>query len=407
MFLSRLRVKNYMIHSETEVDLFPITVFVGLNNAGKSALFDALLNFSIVSRGKLHEAFQMGPYSFTSRKHHGASNAASIGYEVDVREHAAADDYLRYGISFKQTVGGGYVITNERLVSQPDGATLFDRADVDASPMKSALPSLGDDRSVLAAVRRAFAAGDGGDIDPRVSAFARDVSRIGKFRLDPVNLARPSALPDAGLDDRVDAIGPRVMYRGEGLATVLYYLNETDSRVLDDIKRRAAEVIVGFSDFTFNVTETDRVGFSVKFDDSRGSIFAANLSDGTLSLLGLLTLLMSPSRPPVLCIEEPENGLTPRATAALYETIREVSDVDGPSPSQVLLSSHSPFVICEAWNGGDRDFIYQVQPDGGAAKVRHVGDIFEEQGVQLRMKAGERVELGLRQADFVMGGYYS
>src|SRR4051812_42942418 len=105
-----------MIHSETEVELFPITVFVGLNNAGKSALFDALLNFSIVSRGKLHEAFQMGPYSFSSRKHHGASNAASIGYEVDVREHADADDYLRYGIAFKQTVGGGYVITNERLV---------------------------------------------------------------------------------------------------------------------------------------------------------------------------------------------------------------------------------------------------------------------------------------------------
>ncbi len=406
MFVTRFKIKNYMIHADTEVGLYPITVFVGLNNAGKSALFDALLNFSMVSRGRLHEAFQAGPYSFESRKNHGASGQATIGYEVDVREASDSNTSLRYRVAFKQIAGGGYVISSETLEGLPDSTVLFDRADVDASPMKSVIPLLADDRSVLAAVRRVFVTGEYGDVDHRVLALARDVSRIGRFRLDPVNLARPSALPEPSLGEGSSALGPRLMYRGEGLATVLYHLQETESPVLDRIKERAGEVIDGFEDFILNVTGTDRVGFSVKFADARGSVYAANLSDGTLSVLGLLALLYSPSRPPVLCIEEPENGLTPRATRALYDVLKEVS-VDAETPTQILLSSHSPFVICEAWNGEDREFIYQVEPQSGKARVQKVTDILASQGVHLRRKGGERVELGLRQADLVMGGFYS
>ncbi len=407
MFISRFRVKNYMIHSDSVVDLFPITVFVGLNNAGKSALFDALLNFSMVSRGKLPEAFQTGPYSFESRKHHGASAQALISYEVDVMEEPGADDFLRYSIAFKQSSGGGYQISAERLESMPGDTVLFDRTDVDASPMKSVLPWLLDDRSVLAAVRRAFVSGKHEDVDARVVAFARDVSRIGRFRLDPVNLARPSALPEASLEERGESFAPRVMYRGEGLATVLYHLQETDSPILGQIKERAASVIDGFEDIIFNVTGTDRVAFSVRFNDTRGNVPGANLSDGTLTVLGLTTLLLSPSRPPVMCIEEPENGLTPKATAALYETIKEVSGGSIGGSSQVLISSHSPFVICEAWNGEEREFIYQVEPNGGTARVQKIGDILAREGIHLRKKDGERVELGLRQADLLMGGFYS
>lgn len=285
--------------------------------------------------------------------------------------------------------------------------TLFDRSDIDASSMKSLLSSVSDDRSIMAVVRRTFVNGNHGDVHPLVLDFARNVSRIGKFRLDPVNLGRPSALPDPSLEDRDDLSGPRVMYRGDGLATVLYSLNEKESPILEEIKQRVAAVVDGFEDFEFNVTETDKVGFSVKFDDSRGSVFAANLSDGTLSIIGFLTLLLTPARPAILCVEEPENGLTPKATSALYETFKQISAPSADHPSQVLVSSHSPFVICEAWNGVDRDFLYQVEPKDGSARIRKVASILEEEGIQLRKKDGTRNELGLRQADLLMGGFYS
>jgi predicted ATPase len=123
LYLSRLHIKNYMIHQDTEVDLYPITVFVGLNNSGKSALFDALLNFSMVSRGKLHEAFQMGPWSFAARKHHGASPAARIAYSVDVHAQPDAEEFIRYSIQFRE-VAHGLTIMAERVELHPEGDSI-------------------------------------------------------------------------------------------------------------------------------------------------------------------------------------------------------------------------------------------------------------------------------------------
>ncbi len=60
MYIRHLRIRNYLIHKDTEIDLTPLTVLVGPHGGGKSALFDAMLNFSMVSRGSLRQAF--GPY---------------------------------------------------------------------------------------------------------------------------------------------------------------------------------------------------------------------------------------------------------------------------------------------------------------------------------------------------------
>jgi AAA15 family ATPase/GTPase len=78
MFIKRFEVSNYKSHRTTALDLYPVTVFVGSNNGGKSALFDALLNFSMVSRGKLSQAFGPGPFSYPAIHHHGASRSARI-----------------------------------------------------------------------------------------------------------------------------------------------------------------------------------------------------------------------------------------------------------------------------------------------------------------------------------------
>ena len=56
-------------------------------------------------------------------------------------------------------------------------------------------------------------------------------------------------------------------------------------------------------------------------------------------MIGLVTLALVPGRSGILCIEEPENGLTPKAAKVFYETIRQLPTA--PHPSQVLMSSHS------------------------------------------------------------------
>ncbi|MGO9153182.1 AAA family ATPase [Mycobacterium sp.] len=187
----------------------------------------------------------------------------------------------------------------------------------------------------------------------------------------------------------------------------LYYLAQIDSEILDQIVTRLRSVLTGFDGFEFNTTETNRIGFSARFADVRGLVPAVNLSDGTLSLIGMLVLLFSAARPPVMFLEEPENGLTPRSTRAIYEAVLEAASPVADRRSQILIASHSPFVIVQAWNGEERDFIYQMKSDEGIARVRPLKEALEAQGVQLRKKGGERSELGLRTADLVMDGYLS
>ncbi len=105
-------------------------------------------------------------------------------------------------------------------------------------------------------------------------------------------------------------------------------------------------------------------------------------------------------------MEEPENGLTPRSTKAIYEALVHVTSPQATPRIQVLVLSHSPFVLTEAWNGEQRDFIYQVRIVNGQSHVRPFADALDGKGM-LRKADGTRQELGLRLADDVMDGYRS
>jgi predicted ATPase len=107
-------------------------------------------------------------------------------------------------------------------------------------------------------------------------------------------------------------------------------------------------------------------------------------------------------------VEEPENGLTPQAIRSFYKCVRELAhSTDPQNRSQVLISSHSPFVICEAWNGDDRDFIYQVKIENGRAVVRKFSEAIAAQGIQLSKVDGKREHLSLSNAAEVMSGRLS
>jgi predicted ATPase len=181
---------------------------------------------------------------------------------------------------------------------------------------------------------------------------------------------------------------------------VLYFLSETESPILEEIAQRVAEGIQGFEGFGFNRVGSDRVGFSARFSDKRGTVVAPNLSDGCLTMIGLVTLALTPGRPAILCIEEPENGLTPNATRVFYRTIRELTRLRATPSTQVLLSSHSPFVIVDAWNGDDRDFIYQCHPSEGMAKITKFTEAVQGGGM---LRSGGA--LGLALAEQVMDGF--
>jgi len=70
------------------------------------------------------------------------------------------------------------------------------------------------------------------------------------------------------------------------------------------------------------------------------TIPAVRLSDGTLRWICLLIILLNPSPPPLICIEEPELGLHPDMIAILADLLKEASE-----KTTLIITTHSDLLI--------------------------------------------------------------
>jgi predicted ATPase len=69
-------------------------------------------------------------------------------------------------------------------------------------------------------------------------------------------------------------------------------------------------------------------------------ISATRLSDGTLKFLCLMAVLCDPNPGPLICIEEPENGLHPDALALVGDALREAA-----ARTQLIVATHSDALV--------------------------------------------------------------
>jgi predicted ATPase len=73
---------------------------------------------------------------------------------------------------------------------------------------------------------------------------------------------------------------------------------------------------------------------------------AQQASDGAILFLGILALAHLPEPPPLLLIEEPENGIYPKRLEEIVHLLKQlVQRTDGDSFPQIILSTHSPYVL--------------------------------------------------------------
>lgn len=84
------------------------------------------------------------------------------------------------------------------------------------------------------------------------------------------------------------------------------------------------------------------------------------LSDGTLRLLALTLLAYLPNQDQAFIIEEPENGIHPRAVEAVFRALSSVYD------GQVFLATHSPLVLALA---KPEDLLVFAKAESGATAV--------------------------------------
>jgi hypothetical protein len=214
---------------------------------------------------------------------------------------------------------------------------------------------------------------------PHLYALREELRSWRFLQLDPATLRRPSP-----------TIAPEVLEPdGSNLATVLARIQaetRTDERprgALTDIAADLGELIAGVNGLAVEEDERNReYRVSVALRD--GLPFSSRVvSDGTLRVLALLTMLHDPKHGGLICFEEPENGVHPMRLRRLIQRLRDlVTDPSGAEPpaeplTQILMNSHSPVVLAALKAGRElpidvvfADLIGTVDPETGSVTRR-------------------------------------
>ena len=144
---------------------------------------------------------------------------------------------------------------------------------------------------------------------------------------------RAREIPDIGYVEHLSR-------EGDNLSNYARYLRERHPGIFDDILTQLAQRIPGLEWVEATPTTDGRIVLRFKDRPFETPFVARFVSDGTVKMFAYLALLNDPDPPPLLCIEEPENGLHPQLLAALVEELRAHSD-----RTQVFMSSHSPHLV--------------------------------------------------------------
>ena len=126
---------------------------------------------------------------------------------------------------------------------------------------------------------------------------------------------------------------------GQNLIPVLKTLYESDFKEAIDSGMSAA-FPDDYNELLFRETEPNRIQLYIRRKHGHREDSAADLSDGTLRFLLLLTILATPDPPPLIAIDEPESGLHPSMLPIIAEFAAAAA-----TRTQVILSTHSPQML--------------------------------------------------------------
>jgi len=135
----------------------------------------------------------------------------------------------------------------------------------------------------------------------------------------------------------VSRLEQRVAPDGQNLINVLHTLYTTDRQFKQDINDAMfAAFGEDFDELIFPPAADQRIQMRVRWKTLKREQSTADLSDGTLRFLFLITVLASPNPPPLIAIDEPETGLHPSMLPIIAEFAAEAA-----TRTQVIFTTHS------------------------------------------------------------------
>ena len=323
--LQSVHIRNFkaIVDSRT-VKLGPLTVFIGHNGSGKSSLIEGLETYQAIVTDGLDSAMQRwlgiehARHKGVEAKERAGKPLNPLAFELNIG--ASARKSTRVEMAVNNDAAANRMFIAHEKAAHANGwyvEKAIDRAGSAQEPGRSIL-------------------GTGGEGHRKV---AQHVKAWQFMSLQPERMGLP--VPQQRTGGRV-----RLLKDGSNIADYLLDIQRLDEQlktsVLEGIVRTMAYVLPYARDLQASLTsELERKAY-LQLTEGNFKVPGWMLSTGTLRVLALLATLRHPQPPPLVVVEEIENGLDPRSIHLLVEEIRTavLSDV-----TQVVLTTHSPYLL--------------------------------------------------------------
>jgi AAA domain, putative AbiEii toxin, Type IV TA system/AAA ATPase domain len=339
--ITKLHVKNFKCLRDVSVELKPFTVLIGKNDTGKTSLLEAVEALGGLVAEKPALALPVDKLAWNGVDPPWIEWMAEIAPTPRNRLPGAATYSLRISPPASRTAGPYYVEDEKVAVHGIDVAVGYRHAANGAvvsladgaSKQESNATSLAGPALWSARTQKGF---------PNLVAVAQALSGVEKYRLDPAQLHRPGSF---GGGDEV----PRLAADGAGLPLVIDYFLGAKRSSFDAIERELHEAVPFIKSIKLRPWRSNgHVGKMLSFElSSTGREISADVaSDGVILFLAYLTLVHADEPPAVLLIEEPENGVHPRALQRIAAYLRGLTDpARGANAVQIITATHSPYFL--------------------------------------------------------------
>ena len=320
MRLQSVRIRNFKAIIDSKVvKLGPLTVFIGNNGAGKSSLIEGLETYQSIVRDGLDVAMQRwlgiehARHKGQEAKERSGKLVNPIGFELSIGE--SPRKVQRVELEANNDPAANRMFIGKETIKPVD--------DFIERNFKDIAQTYGPGRSILSAPLAEF------------EDLSRHIFNWQFLTLSPEHMGLPVPQQRTGG-------GVRLTRNGSNIADYLLDLRRQDQSAFDGIVETMAFVLPYARDLQPSVTsEIERKAW-LQLTESDFKVPGWMLSTGTLRLLALLALLRHPSPPPLIVVEEIENGLDPRS---IHLIVDEIRDVVQSGRSQVIVTTHSPYLL--------------------------------------------------------------
>lgn len=402
--LKKIHLQNFLSFGPdvATLDLLPLNVFVGPNGAGKSNLLEAIRFLPSAAKG-LSVPVREGGGVLDWIHQSNPGSTATIGVRM-ANTPFNADRFgcnLEYSLSFAG-VHNRFEVVGESLTSdrplkegETRNALYYDHnarqtiinvltdAEGGVPPREGIRKIRRLERETIESNASILSQRRDPVSYPELTHVADVFSKIRVYRdwrfggANPVRQTQPADADTDSLD--------------EDFANAAIFLN----RLRDDrkAKSRLMEVVStlydGFEDVDARV-EGGRAILRVTEKNLEKSIPANRLSDGTLRFICLAALLVAPTLPPVICLDEPELGMHPDMIHALAQLLKDAS-----THTQILITTHSVQMLDALSDMPEA--IVVCEKEGGQSTLRRLSQ--DDMAVWLN-----KYSLGKLWRDGILGG---